>query len=75
MQTVNELHMELVRARLTEIAEALNALRDLGVPAKARYDAVMTDHGYVLQMANGQWQVGMKVFDPDEIPRGDPDDD
>lgn len=75
MQTVDDVHMALVRDHLNEITKTLNSLRDLGIPVSARYDAIITDHGFILPAKDGRWEVRMKISDPEMIPRGDPEDD
>ena len=72
--TVDELKASLVRHRLSEVAQALNDLRDLG-PVSVRYGAILTDHGFVLPGPDGTWEVRMKICDPQLHPRGDADDD
>lgn len=60
---------------LTEVAQALNDLRDLGRPVVIRHGAIMTDCGFILPDDEGGWMVRMKTFDPHMQPVGDPDDD
>ena len=74
-EIVDELATSLVRKRLSEVAQALNDLGDLGVPVSVRYGAILTDHGFVLPGAGGAWEVRMKICDPQLQPRGDADDD
>jgi hypothetical protein len=66
---------DAVRRNLAEIAQALNALRDLGVTVSARHGAVITDYGFLLPCDDGSWHVRMKLYDPQCVPVGDPDDD
>jgi hypothetical protein len=72
---VDEAHAALIRAHLTEIAQALTALGDFGVRVSARHGAVITDYGFLTPVDDGSWQVRMKVYDPQMQPVGDADDD
>ncbi len=64
-----------VHRNMNEIAQALNALRDLGVNVAVRYGALITDYGFLLPSDDGPWQVRMKLYDPQCVPVGDSDDD
>lgn len=68
-------HAAIIHAHLTEIAQALTALGDLGVRVSARHGAVITDCGFVIPDGDGSWRAHMKVYDPQMQPVGDPDDD
>lgn len=46
---------------LTEIADALNKLEELGERVYIKYDAVMTDHGYVWTDMDGKWRTKLKT--------------
>lgn len=48
---------------LADIADALNKLESLGERVRIKYDAVMTDHGYVWTDTNGRWSTKMKTGD------------
>lgn len=74
-QTADEVNTHLVRERLSEVAKILNDLRDLGIPVSVRYGAILTDHGFILPSGDGEWEVRMKICDPEFQPRGDADDD
>lgn len=65
----------LAGKHLAEIAQALNDLRDLGVPAVLRHGAIMTDCGFVIPDAGDRWTARIKAYDPHMQPVGDPDDD
>lgn len=46
---------------LADIADALNKLESLGERVRIKYDAVMTDHGYVWAGTDGTWSTKMKT--------------
>jgi hypothetical protein len=46
---------------LADIADALNQLEELGERVAIKYDAVMTDHGYVWTDTDGMWRTKMKT--------------
>ncbi len=52
-------HAEIVEA-LTEIADKLDRLESLGANPQLRYDAVMTEVGYVWRTADG-WAPRLKT--------------
>lgn len=72
---MDDAHAALVHAHLTEIAQALTALGDLGVRVTARHGAVITDYGFIIPADDGSWDARMKAYDPQMQPVGDPDDD
>lgn len=46
---------------LADIADALNKLEELGERVFIKYDAVMTDHGYVWTDVDGRWRTKLKT--------------
>lgn len=51
---------ETPAALLAGIADALNKLSGLGERVAVKYDAVMTDHGYVWADRKGNWTAKLK---------------
>jgi hypothetical protein len=52
---------EAVSELLADIADALNQLEELGEHVRIKYDAVMTDHGYVWTDSDGVWRTKLKT--------------
>lgn len=52
---------EAATALLGGIADALNKLEELGERVCIKYDAVMTDHGYVWTDTDGVWRTKLKT--------------
>lgn len=65
----------MTEERLGHVAQAFNDLQSFGVHVSAAHGAILTDHGFLIQDADGQWGARMKIVDPQMVPRGDPDDD
>lgn len=63
---------------LADIADALNKLEQLGERVFIKYDAVMTDHGYVWTDSDGTWRTKLKTGEIPQWrlnPAANPDDD
>jgi hypothetical protein len=52
---------EVASVLLADIADALNQLEELGERVRIKYDAVMTDHGYVWTDSDGVWRTKLKT--------------
>ena len=52
---------EVAAVLLADIADALNQLEGLGERVRIKYDAVMTDHGYVWTDSDGVWRTKLKT--------------
>jgi hypothetical protein len=52
---------ETAAVLLADIADALNQLERLGERVSIKYDAVMTDHGYVWAGTDGVWSTKLKT--------------
>jgi hypothetical protein len=52
---------EVASVLLADIADALNKLEELGERVRIKYDAVMTDHGYVWTDSDGTWRTKLKT--------------
>lgn len=52
---------EVASVLLADIADALNELEKLGEHVFIKYDAVMTDHGYVWTDKDGVWRTKLKT--------------
>ena len=52
---------EVASVLLADIADALNKLEELGEHVRIKYDAVMTDHGYVWTDSDGMWRTKLKT--------------
>ena len=52
---------EVAAVLLADIADALNKLEELGERVFIKYDAVMTDHGYVWTDVDGTWRTKLKT--------------
>lgn len=53
---------------LAQVAGAFNGLAAYGINVNLRYNAVLTDHGYVFPDGDGLWAARMKAGHPEEIP-------
>lgn len=52
---------EVAAVLLADIADALNKLEEIGERVFIKYDAVMTDHGYVWTDSDGTWRTKLKT--------------
>lgn len=52
---------EVAAVLLADIADALNKLEELGERVFIKYDAVLTDHGYVWTDQDGKWRTKLKT--------------
>ena len=57
-------HQANPAALLAQLADALNACADAGLPVKFQHGIAKTGEGYVLLLADGRWAPRTLIFTP-----------